>query len=743
MKLRIFPVLLLIFISTAFCKINAQQTGTLRGIAKDSTTSEVLPFCNIFIKELNAGISTNSRGYFVLPSIASPHSYTVIASYVGYKTKEFNIKIETSKITEIEILLNKSSVELGTVEKVANVSAENNKPLISRLIITPRDLEITPMNIEPDLFRSLASLPGVQNSGDVSVKFNVRGGESNQNLILLDGIPIYYPFHAIGLLSVIDPDIINNVEFFKGGFTSNYDRAISSIVKIISNDGNNNFYSGKASLSLLSAKGLIEGPISNGSFYFTGRKSISNKILRKFVNEKDIPIDFYDYSFKINYRNKDFFEGTKFSLINLSSQDNLKYADPLTPDYLWSNNVWGFKMFTVGKIPFFLDLGISLSSFENKINPKESEVKPKQNELNDFTISFDFLYILDSKDEIEIGTDIKSITSKLFLPNKFDFQTDIGTNDIGSNAYINYKILRFVNLGINIGARFNIVDLEAKGNFIEPRINISYKLLSNLSIKTAYGIFQQELTTLQDEREALSLFEPIVIIPSYLSKAKAEHFIAGVSYGITNNIKIDIEGYYKNLISVPTLNENKTLFDEPDLLNSKGESYGTELLFNYSKNPFLFTVSYTLSWAFKEVDGFRYRPKYDSRHNLNLTLSYKLPFNIELNTTWKYNSGYPFTQQAGYYDRLAFNDFISNNDIYNTLIPIQLFAQKNAATLPDYHRLDMSLSKKLDLNYFKINMSISAINIYNRKNIYYFEQSTGKRVNMIPFLVTGIIKIEL
>ena len=155
-------------------------------------------------------------------------------------------------------------------------------------------------------------------------------------------------------------------------------------------------------------------------------------------------------------------------------------------------------------------------------------------------------------------------------------------------------------------------------------------MFSNFSIKSAYGIFQQDLTTLQDEREALSLFEPIVIIPSYLTKAKAEHFIAGISYNISNSLKMDLEGYYKNLISVPTLNENKTLFDEPDLLNSKGESYGTELLFNYSQRPFLITVSYTLGWAFKEVNGFKYRPKYDSRHNLNLTLSYRLPFNIEL-----------------------------------------------------------------------------------------------------------------
>ena len=122
MKIRIFRFLFFILFSITCCKTAAQSTGTLRGIVKDSTTSEALPFCNIYIKELNTGLSTNSRGYFVLPSIASPNFYTVNASYVGYKTKEFKVRIETSKITEIKILLNKSSVELRTVEKVANSS---------------------------------------------------------------------------------------------------------------------------------------------------------------------------------------------------------------------------------------------------------------------------------------------------------------------------------------------------------------------------------------------------------------------------------------------------------------------------------------------------------------------------------------------------------------------------------------------------------------------------------------------
>jgi hypothetical protein len=721
----------------------SQNNGILRGVVKDSLSSEVLPYSNIMIKELEAGVSSDNRGFFVIPSLDAPKVYTIFVSYVGYEVKELKVKVEVSKITEIEIFLRKSSYELETVQKVEQLSGELNKSKISKMIITPKDLENLPMSIESDLLRTISVLPGVQNTGDVSVKYSVRGGESNQNLVLLDGIPVYYPFHAIGLLGVIEPDVINSVQFYKGGFPSSQGGALSSILNISTNDGNTNFHLAKASLSLLSVKGMIEGPIPNGSFYFTGRKSISNNILKKFLDEKELPVNFHDYSFKINYRNPDFFDGTKFSLIHLSSEDKLLYSNPVVPDYTWSNNIWGLKIFTVGKIPFFLDLDIGISTYKNQLDNKESSAKPKLNELSDFSISSDFLYIMDSKDEFEIGIDLKAVTSKLFLVNRLDFPTDVGSSEIGAQAYVNYNLRRFNNIEFNTGARINLSDLSAKGNFIEPRVSISSQLTPLLSVKGAYGIYQQDITTIVDEREVLSLFEPIVIIPSYLTKAKAEHYAAGFSLSASNDLIVDIEGYYKNIISSPTLNENKTVFAEPDMINSIGEAYGAEFMFTYTPKPFSVMIGYTLSWAFKEVNGKTYRPKYDSRHNLNISVSWSLPYNFRLSTSWRYNSGYPFTQLAGYYDIISFNQLLSDYDIYGILNPVKLFGNKNSVLLPDYHRLDLSLSKRFELGFTKMNFDLSAINVYDRDNIYYFEQNTGKRVNMLPFLLTGTISIEL
>jgi len=738
-KKRITPVILFFFLSVA---LSAQEKGTIRGIVKDALNSESLPFANVFILELNTGASTNNRGYFIIPSIPVSDKYTIAVSYIGYKTKSVDVRVDPQKITELEIFLIPSTVEIGVVEKIAYLTPEENIPDLGKTILTVKKLEAIPKGVETDLLRSLANIPGVKSTGDISAKFSVRGGEPNQNLFLIDGIPLYYPFHAIGLFSIIDYDLISNMEFYRGGFPSQNGRAISSVIKVNTKDGNKNNFSGKGSVSLLSLKGLVEGPIPYGSFYLTGRKSISNKILNRFLNN-ELPVDFYDAAFKINYSRPDFFSGAKFTVHGLFSSDNLKYDDPKRPDYNWRNSLFGLKVFTVGSIPFFLDFGINISSYKNEILSKGSNIKPKLNELNDFTISTDFLYVLDSKDEFGIGADVKYVQSKMFLLNRFDFKADVGSEGLSSNAYLNYKFLRFADIGADIGVRLNLKNLDAKGDFFEPRINLTYLISDKISLKGAFGIYQQELTTIYDEREVLSLFDPVVIIPDYLHKAKAAHYVFGVSSRISNSINVDVEGYYRKIYNAATLNENKTLFSEPDLIKAAGESYGTELSFGYNNYPIEITLAYTLSWAYKEANGLKYRPRYDSRHNVNFAISYTLPHGWQISTAWSYHSGNPFTQIAGYYDQYSMENILTNFNIYQTLTPMQLFSEKNSAMLPDYHRLDIMLAKKIDLHFMRINLDISAINVYNRKNIFYFEGDSGKRINMLPFLLTGTIKLEI
>jgi hypothetical protein len=166
-------------------------------------------------------------------------------------------------------------------------------------------------------------------------------------------------------------------------------------------------------------------------------------------------------------------------------------------------------------------------------------------------------------------------------------------------------------------------------------------------------------------------------------------------------------------------------------------------MLSFKQYPFRFTGSYSLAWAYLNVNNWRYYPKYDARHTVNLIFDVNLGKGWRAGTTWVYSSGLPFTPFAGYYDRLMFNDFHSGRFIFDSYSPYSILGDRNIMRLPDYHRLDFTLSKKIELNLFNLYLDLNIINVYDRENIFYYEMDTGERVNMLPFLPTLTITAEI
>ncbi len=382
-------IIVLALIQFDLITANAQGVGIIRGIVTDSTNGEPLAFCNVLINHLNVGASTDMHGLFTISSIPANKHYTVTISYVGYKSRILPFVVSRNKISEINVALIPVGVKLGTVETVGKKIIEKNATDIGLQRISLKDIEMIPKGVESDIFRSLQSLPGVQSTGDVSARYYVRGSSSNENLVLLNGITIYNPFHAFGMFSVIDPDMINSVEFYKGGYGAQFGDRLSSILDIITKDGNKNEFSASATSSFLTAKTLFEGPIPHGSFIFTGRQSYSTEILKKFLNNQSAPISFYDLSFKLNYSNPDFIKGSKFIVTSFLSGDNLNNNNPFLENMNWSNKLLGFDWFQLTDSPLYFDLGVSWSGFSGNVDPKLSSAKPKNNQLDDITLKMD------------------------------------------------------------------------------------------------------------------------------------------------------------------------------------------------------------------------------------------------------------------------------------------------------------------------------------------------------------------
>ncbi len=746
-KLKLISILIFFSMTGIFAgRSFAQLRGSLRGIVVDSTNGEALPFGNVFITKLKTGASTNARGYFFIPALPANKTYTIVISYVGYITKQEKVFISPNKITDVKVNLIPTSIMMQPIEKIGKRTVEKNSTNLGLQHISMRSVEMLPKGVEADIFRSLQYIPGVQTTGDVTARYYVRGSPSNENLVLLNGITIYNPFHAFGIFSAIDPDMIKSVEFYKGAFPPEYGGRLSSVLNIITKDGNRNSFGAQATSSFITGKALVQGPIPYGSFIVTGRKSYSTGILRKFLNNEEAPINFYDASFKLNYGNPNFIKGSKFVVDGFFSGDQLVNNNPLLENFKWSNSALGLRWFQVTDSPLFYEMDLSMSNFNGEVDPKQSSAKPENNGVNDMTFSTHFTYIYSSKDEIHVGMEVKDLDTKLYLQNALGAVSDIGSHGTSIDAYAYYKFLRFSDFGASIGTRVELTGLSERpgSSFIlDPYASFTYNISPLITLKAAWGMYNQQVTTLTDENNVISLFEPWIIIPDYLKPSSAVHYTGGADIYFTNFLSLDVETYYKVLQNIPTLNYKKVLDSQPDLVSGNGESYGWEFQLKYAKDPLNITASYTLSWAYKNVDGWVYYPRYDVRNSFNIMMSYNFGAGWQASAVWVFNSGLPFTQDLGYYNKFYFQDFYSNWQIYEGYNPYAILSDIDLGRLPDYHRLDLSLSKYFVISPFKIKLDFSVLNVYNRKNIFYFKRDTGERVNMLPFLPTATLKIEL
>ena len=179
------------------------------------------------------------------------------------------------------------------------------------------------------------------------------------------------------------------------------------------------------------------------------------------------------------------------------------------------------------------------------------------------------------------------------------------------------------------------------------------------------------------------------------------------------------------------------------MYSGKGESYGGEFLIEYGINPVSLSASYTLSWAFKEVNDWIYYPKFDARHRVSIILEYNMGSGWIAGAIWNYASGLPYTQQIGYYDKFYLNNIQGVGSEVGNFDPFSILGDRNAGRLPEYHRLDLSLTKRLEIAFSKWELSVNVINVYDRENIYYFDRQTEEIVNMLPFFVSGTIKLIL
>ncbi|MEC8537453.1 MAG: TonB-dependent receptor [Bacteroidota bacterium] len=736
------------------------QTETIRGFVYEEASSEPIIFANISLKGLSIGGVSDDNGYFIFPNIPEGN-YIIEVDFIGYEKKSIPINIIYGKKPSVlKIYLSKTNFELDAVDLSTEKSENKNLVNSSVIKLTSKSLEKLPsLGGEVDLAQFLQILPGVVFTGDQGGKLYIRGGAPIHNKVLLDGMTIYNPFHSIGFFSVFDSDLIKKTDVFTGGFPAKFGGRISSIMNIKTRDGNKKKISGKLSTNTFSSKVLIEGPFMRNlnknvetSAILSLRSSYLDKTSKNFYSY--ISSDGLPYAFTDLYGKMSIFSGngSKFNLYGFNFLDEVDYNN-LT-QLKWTTYGLGSNFVLVpGSAKMLIEGEIAYSNYN--INER-TETNILTSQINGFNLNLDFTYFMTKESEIRYGLQVSGYSTLLDVTNNNTYfsQTDHSTDFA---AYIDYNFSknRFV---FNPGFRFQNYTSLGENRF-EPRLSIKYNLTEKVRFKASGGTFSQNLISTNDDSDVVSLFTGFLSstdnIPNTFQNNEinsllqtATHYVLGLEYDLLNNLNINIEGYYKKFNQLIGINRNKIyedipeFADQPDFLKKdfmieKGDAKGIDILVKYNtKKTSIWTV-YSFGIVNREDEVQTYSPHYDRTHNFNMVFSYVIDKKKlwDFNLRWNYGSGFPFTQTQAYYENLDLSninlsDFVSQNGDLGII-----YSDLNEGRLPDYHRLDISLTRKINLkNSTSMEISLGVTNLYDRGNIFYYDRINAVRINQLPIM---------
>ncbi|HEY4611599.1 MAG TPA: TonB-dependent receptor, partial [Bacteroidota bacterium] len=309
------------------------QVVDIRGVVSDSATGERIPFANVILKETGKGAATNNAGFYIITSVA-PGVYEIVVSSVGYQRQSREIRVGGTAPIIANFRLTSEAVEIEEIVVSGRAKAEQLELQTSIHTMDKAELKKIPVAAQGDILRSIQILPGIVSTSDVNAQFYVRGGSSDQNLVLVDGMRLYNPFHAFGLFSTVNPDLIRTAEVYTGAFPAEFGGRLSSVINLTTRDGNAAHFNGRSNINFLSSSLNLEGPISNSvQTLFSGRKSLFSGTFKNFLKEK-IPLSFYDAFLKFTVKDPE--SQDNVSVQALMSYDDLLAINPGDPTYSWT-----------------------------------------------------------------------------------------------------------------------------------------------------------------------------------------------------------------------------------------------------------------------------------------------------------------------------------------------------------------------------------------------------------------------
>lgn len=742
--MRSIKTILSIIILSFIFSINssAQESYTVNGVVKDSLSGETLIGVTLkFSGKTQVGTSTNAYGFFSYKLTAG--TYDLSVSYVGYRTIFKKISISADSKLVLNMVPDNVIDEIVISAEKRNDNVVNAQMGVAKINLS--EIRNVPVLFgERDILKTLQLLPGIKSAGEGNSGFYVRGGSTDQNLILLDEAPVYNASHLLGFFSTFNSDAIKDVSVFKGGMPAQYGGRLSSVLDIRMNDGNKKEYTAEGGIGLISSRLKLEGPIvkDKGSFMISGRRTYADAFLA-FSGDSSIKnntLYFYDLNAKANYQIND--KNTLY-LSGYFGRDELGLSE--TFGFGWGNTTATLRWNHLYSNRLFSNTSLIYSNYNYVIeNFLEENNFKVSSSIRDFNLKQDFQLALNNRHNIRFGVDLIHHT---IAPGDITASETSSVNEVtvekrkGSEmaAYISDEWEMNDRINVVYGLRASSFFLLGPGNFsnydqdgnitssesysqgdlvktyinLEPRISASYQLNSSSSIKSSYTRNTQNLH-LMSNSTAGSPTDLYIMSSNNVRPEIADQVALGYFRNLKDdNYEFSAEVYYKMMQgqieyrSGTDLRGNRNV--EADLLFGDGRAYGIELFLKKRFGKINGWVGYTLSKTerkFNDIDGGQwFFAKQDRTHDLSLVGIYKANERWTFSSTFVYNTGNAVTFPAGKYQ-------LNGNTVF-------YYPERNSNRMPDYHRLDFSATregkpgKKLQSSW-----SFGLYNLYNRKNAY-------------------------
>lgn len=739
-------IILLLLYSILISTISFSQNYTFSGYVKNNDSGEELLYAVVSVLNKNIGTSTNQYGFY---SLTLPKgNYQVTFSYLGFNTDTISISLN-SNITK-NVSLFKHEAEIGEVI----ISGQNTDANVKSTDVGVLDLDVREAKLIPilfgeqDILKTMQLMPGVSASSEGSSGFYVRGGDSDQNLILLDEAPVYNASHLLGFFSVFNSDALNDMKMYKGGIPSKFGGRLSSVTDIRMKNGNMKHWAASGGIGLISSKLTVEGPIikDKSSLIISGRRTYADLVVKSIKDEfKDLTLYFYDLNLKSN--------------IVLSANDRLFISGYLGRDdfglagfgFDWGNKTATARWNHVFSNKLFMNTSLIYSDFNYgfKFSFNETVIGFGAG-IFDYNFKQDFTLYANTNNSIRFGWqsmyhNFEPMSFEVLEKNPDDtlnFFSDtslVPQHALESALYISNEQKIGNHLTILYGVRLSIfnnigpidiktynelnevtnIDSAAKNEIyntyynFEPRLNFTFLINQKNSLKGSYNRTVQYLHLLSNSTASspTDMWMPSthIVKPEIGDQVSIGYFRNFAD----NKFEFSTEIFYRNLYNQVDFEDGADIFFNPDveaqILQGIGRAYGLEFLLRKKIGNLTGWFAYTILKSERQFDDINYGnwfpARQDRRHDLSIVMTYQILPKLNFSASWIYYTGDAVTFPVGKY--------------YIDGVLVNLYSTRNADRMPDYHRLDLGLTWNIkDTKKFSSDLNVSVYNAYNRKNAY-------------------------